>query len=229
MPLWTILTKWPAPCGPQCRKPCSARGRRRRSRPGVRGAASTPGASAAKIGVRRSTIVGLAADHQAVAALQAGDAAAGADVDVVDGSARGEPRRAADVVAVVGVAAVDDDVAGLESAAPGRRARGRRRRPAPSARSRAAPSASRRDRRARPRRRRRLPASRDGGRVHVVDDALVAVFSSRRTMFAPMRPRPIIPSCMVILRLGVWSARRRRRAVVARRESSAGLGWETHR
>src|SRR5674476_608687 len=24
MPLWTILTKWPAPAGPQCRYPCSA-------------------------------------------------------------------------------------------------------------------------------------------------------------------------------------------------------------
>ena len=43
-----------------------------------------PGASAAKIGSRCSTIALLAADHQAVAALEPPDAAAGADVDVVD-------------------------------------------------------------------------------------------------------------------------------------------------
>ena len=57
-----------------------------------------------------------AADHQAVAALEAEDAAAGAAVDVVD-PALGELAGAADVVAVVGVAAVDDRVAGLERSA----------------------------------------------------------------------------------------------------------------
>ena len=55
----------------------------------------------------------FAADHQAVAALQAPDAAAGADVDVVD-APLGELAGAADVVVVVRVAAVDDDVAALE-------------------------------------------------------------------------------------------------------------------
>jgi hypothetical protein len=54
-----------------------------------------------------------AADHQAVAALEAEDAAAGAAVDEVD-AALAQLLGAADVVAVVGVAAVDDRVARLE-------------------------------------------------------------------------------------------------------------------
>src|SRR5262245_27363812 len=54
----------------------------------------------------------LAADHQAEAALEAEDTAARADIDVVD-ALTGEHLRAIDVVAVVAVAAVDDDVAGL--------------------------------------------------------------------------------------------------------------------
>ena len=95
MPLCTILTKCPAPDGPQCRKPCSA-GAGTPERPRVRGADSTPGA-----------------DHQAIAALEPGDAAARADVDVV--LTRGTERFGApDVVAVVRIAAVDDDVAGIE-------------------------------------------------------------------------------------------------------------------
>ena len=75
-----------------------------------------PGASVAKIGSRRLHDLRLAADHHAVAALQAPDAAAGADVDVVD-ALRREFLGAADVVDVVGVAAVDEDVARLEVAA----------------------------------------------------------------------------------------------------------------
>ena len=55
--------------------------------------------------------LGLAADHQAVAAVETEDAAARADVDVLD-PLRGKPLGAIDVVAVVAVAAVDDDVAG---------------------------------------------------------------------------------------------------------------------
>jgi hypothetical protein len=53
---------------------------------------------------------GFAADHQAIADIAAGDATAGAHVEVMDaGLAKfgGAP----DVVAVVGVAAVDEDVA----------------------------------------------------------------------------------------------------------------------
>jgi hypothetical protein len=56
IPLWTIFTKWPAPLGPQCSQPCSA-GAGSPSRPGVRSAASTPGASDEKNGSRRSTAV----------------------------------------------------------------------------------------------------------------------------------------------------------------------------
>ena len=55
----------------------------------------------------------VAADHQAVAALEAEHAAARAHVDVVQ-ALLGERLRAGDVVAVVGVAAVDDGVVGLE-------------------------------------------------------------------------------------------------------------------
>ena len=54
MPLCTILTKWPAPLGPQWRYPCSAVPPIC-SRPAVRGTAPMPGASAAKIGSRRFT------------------------------------------------------------------------------------------------------------------------------------------------------------------------------
>ena len=62
----------------------------------------------------------LAADHEAEPALEPEHAAAGADVDVVD-ALRLQARGAVDVVAVVGVAAVDDDVAGLEVLRPARR------------------------------------------------------------------------------------------------------------
>ena len=83
MPLWTILTKWPAPSGRNAgsharRWFAALRGR------GCGAPHRPPGASAAKIGSRRCTIAVLAADHQAIAALEAPDAAAGADVDVVD-------------------------------------------------------------------------------------------------------------------------------------------------
>src|SRR5712675_2162539 len=54
----------------------------------------------------------FAADHHAVAALDAPDAAAGSDVDVMD-AAFPERLAAADVVLPKGVAAVDDDVVGL--------------------------------------------------------------------------------------------------------------------
>ena len=57
--------------------------------------------------------VDLAADHHAIAALQAPDAAAGADVDVVDALGR-QLLGPADVVDVIGVAAVDQDVAALQ-------------------------------------------------------------------------------------------------------------------
>jgi hypothetical protein len=55
--------------------------------------------------------VRLAADHQAVAAFSSPDAAAGADVDIVN-AAPGELFRAPDVIDVIGIAAVDEDVTG---------------------------------------------------------------------------------------------------------------------
>ena len=54
-----------------------------------------------------------AADHQAIAALEAPDAAAGADIDIAQ-ALRLQPRRLVDGVVIVGIAAVDDDVAGLQ-------------------------------------------------------------------------------------------------------------------
>ena len=55
----------------------------------------------------------LAADHKAVAAVEAPDAAAGAGIDIVD-ARRGEPLGAIDVITIIGIAAIDDDVAALE-------------------------------------------------------------------------------------------------------------------
>jgi hypothetical protein len=52
-------------------------------------------------------------DHLAIPALESPDTAARADIDVVQGL-RGEVFRTPDVVDVVGVAAVDDDVASVE-------------------------------------------------------------------------------------------------------------------
>ncbi len=72
-----------------------------------------PGAKVAKIGSRRFDHVLFAADHHAVAALEAPDAAAGAYVHVVN-LFRGEFLGAADVVYVIGIAAVDQNVAGFE-------------------------------------------------------------------------------------------------------------------
>jgi len=59
--------------------------------------------------------VGFAADHLAVTPFETPDATAGADIDVVD-ALGGEFLGAANVVDVIGVAAVDDDVADIELA-----------------------------------------------------------------------------------------------------------------
>ena len=129
MPLCTIFTKWPAPTGPQCRKPCSwsfgspVRAGRARRRFDAR---CERGEDRAEV---RERVVG-AADHHAVAALESPYAAAGADVDVPD-AARLECGRARHVVAVEAVAAVDHHVARFERRERVRRRRGRRRRPAP--------------------------------------------------------------------------------------------------
>ena len=112
IPLWTILTKWPPPLSPQCRYPCSAVPPVF-SRPGVRGMSPTPGAMRLEDGIEMLDGAFGAADHHAVAALESPDAAAGAYIHVMN-SFGSEFFGAADVVDVVGVAAVDEDVAGFE-------------------------------------------------------------------------------------------------------------------
>ena len=64
MPLWTILTKWPAPDGPTCPQPSVGR----------RGERLEDGGEALD-GIL------VAADHQAVALFEAPDSAGGAAVD----------------------------------------------------------------------------------------------------------------------------------------------------
>ena len=66
-----------------------------------------------KIGLQRADRLGLAADHQAVADLEAPDPARRPGVDVADALGR-QLAVPADVVVEVGVAAVDDRVAGFE-------------------------------------------------------------------------------------------------------------------
>ena len=70
----------------------------------------TSGASASKTGWAMATCSAVAADHEAVAVVQAPHAAARAGVDEADAS-RGQTVRPAHRVAPVGVAAVDDHVA----------------------------------------------------------------------------------------------------------------------
>ena len=91
------------------------------------------GPALAKIGSSCLNHVVLAADHHAVAALQSPDAAARADVDIVD-SLRAQFLRAPDVVDVVGIAAVDEDVAWFKQRQIARRWSRPRPPPEPSAR-----------------------------------------------------------------------------------------------
>ena len=56
---------------------------------------------------------GFASDHQAIAPRETRDAPTRPDVDVMD-AARFQRVRAAEIVAVIRIAAVDDDVAGIE-------------------------------------------------------------------------------------------------------------------
>ena len=69
MPLWTIFVKCPAPTGPTWAKPPS-------------------GARASKIGWALATSPSVAADHEAVAVVEAPHAAAGAAVDEADAACR---------------------------------------------------------------------------------------------------------------------------------------------
>ena len=96
MPLWTILVKWPEPTGPTRAQPRSG-----------------AGASVAKIGRKASDHGLVATDHHAVPLIESPHSAAGAAVDVVDASVV-EDLCAAQRVLVVGIAAVDEGVAGRQ-------------------------------------------------------------------------------------------------------------------
>ena len=83
MPLWTILTKWPAPFGPQWRYPNSAVAGAP-LRPGVREIEPPPGASDLEDRIETLHFVIGPPIIMQLAALKPPDAAAGADVDIVD-------------------------------------------------------------------------------------------------------------------------------------------------
>jgi hypothetical protein len=83
----------------------------------VRGMSPMPGARR-RTADRGAHGLGIAADHHAVTALQAPDAAGSADVDVVQAFFR-QGFGAADVVLIEGVAAVDDGIAGFQQFAQG--------------------------------------------------------------------------------------------------------------
>src|SRR5690348_3913615 len=74
---------------------------------------AAPGSKRLEDGIEMLYDVGFAADHLAVAAFEPPNAAAGAAVDVVN-AFRAEFFCAANVVDVIGVAAVDDDVPNVE-------------------------------------------------------------------------------------------------------------------
>ena len=58
MPLCTIFTKCPAPCGPQCSQPSAAVDESPARSPRARAPRPPPGASDAKIGASRATTSG---------------------------------------------------------------------------------------------------------------------------------------------------------------------------
>ena len=131
----------------------------------------------------------LAADHQAVAAVLAGDAAAGADVDVVL-VVLGKLVGPADIVAVVGVAAIDDDVAGLEERREPRQLvvddGGGHHHPDGARRGHLRDQVGER----RGSRRAVLLRSRHGSTVHVVDHAFVALLQEAAHHACPHPPQP---------------------------------------
>ena len=112
IPLCTILTKCPAPLGPQCRYPCFGGAAYFVPSRGARDVADAGGEGfedriQVLDGCRRT------ANHQAIASLQAPDTAAGAYVHVLD-SFRRKRSGATDVIDVIRIAAVDENVAGFE-------------------------------------------------------------------------------------------------------------------
>ncbi len=81
------------------------------SRPGVRGNVAGARRQRCEDRIQMPDDIVFAADHHAVAALQSPDAAAGSDIHVVD-PLRRQFFRAADIVHVIRIAAVDQNVAG---------------------------------------------------------------------------------------------------------------------
>ncbi len=142
--------------------------------------------------------VGVAADHEAVPALGAPDAAARAGVDVVQ-PARLERRRPPHIVLEVRVAAVDDDVARRHAVGECvdclfGRCSGRNHHPDGARWLRAWP----RGRRSTRCRQCRCPAARrPRPRCDPRSPACDQPSASRRAMLPPMRPSPISPSCIV--------------------------------
>ena len=113
MPLWTIFTKWPgsrrtavqvAVLG-LCRFALGRPALMRRARGAVHAGRDGP-----KERFETGHHLGLATDHEAEAPLEPEHSAARSHVDVVQAASH-QLLGSIDVVAVVGVAAVDDDVA----------------------------------------------------------------------------------------------------------------------
>ncbi len=158
---------------------------------------SAPGRQRLEDRIQMFHDVGFAADHQAVPALQAPYAAAGSDIGVVNAFGL-QLLGAPNIVDVIGVAAIDDDVAlGMREAscssvwsttAAGtisQTARGGFSfwRNSSSELEPAAPS---------------LPSSATlPGSLSKTTHSCPA-FIRRRTMFAPIRPKPIMPSCIYV-------------------------------
>jgi len=143
--------------------------------------------------------VRLGADHQAVAALASPDAAARAD-----GSAKCTPDAASAFARRIesGYGELPPSMMMSPGDRPRRDvggSRGRSARPAPSATPREAPPGFSRTRPANPMRSRRPSPGRARVGVDVVHDAVVRALRRRRTISAPLRPSPIMPSCMTRL------------------------------
>ena len=93
---WTSSSSEPAACGAGARLRHPAAGRKR-----------------CEHRLYQRDRLALAADHQAVPLIEAEDAAAGTDVEITDAS-RLELLCPADVIVIVGIAAVDEHVAGCQ-------------------------------------------------------------------------------------------------------------------
>ena len=137
----------------------------------------------------------LTADHQAVATLRPPDPAAGPDVHIVDALGF-QFRGAANIIVVVGVAAVDHHVVTFEEWDEAHQCRIDHRRrhhhPGGAGLFQRLCELFERRRPDRP----FLDEGLYGFRLEVINDALVAGPQRRRTMLVPMRPSPIMPNSM---------------------------------